>query len=158
MELLGIERRQYMGAVRPDESTLVQAAVGQPDTEAVIHQDLDAGGALVGKQVGVMGACRPEHFDDFTQGRVGTGAHIDRLGRQPDGVDADHRSQCCNQLAHSMAAEPGQRTVTVDVPRLTSMTISEVTAGSTGRDNLRGTNSATDAGGASRSPPTIARS
>jgi hypothetical protein len=40
---------------RPDELALVQAASGQPDADAVVHQHLHAVGAFVGEQVGVMG-------------------------------------------------------------------------------------------------------
>lgn len=38
----------------PDELALVQAPSGQPDADAVVHQDLHAVGALVGEQVGVV--------------------------------------------------------------------------------------------------------
>ena len=75
---------------RPDELALVQAASGQPDADAVVHQHLDAVGASVGEQVGMVRVGRAEHADHPGQRRVGAGAHVQRGRGKPGSVDTDH--------------------------------------------------------------------
>jgi hypothetical protein len=41
-----------------------------------------------------------------------TSAHVQRLGGQPQGIDANHRSQSRSQAAHDDASSSGQFTVT----------------------------------------------
>ena len=62
-----------------------------PHAEAVVHQQLDARGSLVGERVAVVRVRRADGVDDDAEQPVGTGAHILRLRAQPQRVDADHR-------------------------------------------------------------------
>ena len=55
IELVSRERLQRVAAAAgPDEAALVQPARGQPDADAVVHEDLQPRRTLVGKDVGVM--------------------------------------------------------------------------------------------------------
>jgi len=64
---------------------------------------------------------RNEHFDDATQRRVRASPHVQRLHRQPHGIDPYHRSRSRSQAAHSVAAAAGQRTLMVVPARCNSM-------------------------------------
>ena len=55
------------------------------------------------------------------QQSVGAGAHVDRLGRQPDRVDLDHRNTSRNQVAQALARHAGQRMTSFIGPRVSSM-------------------------------------
>ena len=110
---------------RPQEVTRVQPTRGAPDAEAIMHQQFDAAGARVGKKVAVVRLRLAEHMHDAREQTLGTGAHVHRLDRQPQGVDADHRSNSRIQAAHSTAAAAGQVTVIAIAPRRSSTWISE---------------------------------
>src|SRR6478672_12273411 len=62
-----------------------------------------------------------EDLDHAGQEPLGAGAHVDRLDRQPDRVDSDHRSSSRIQAAHCNAAAHGQVTVIAVAPRRSSM-------------------------------------
>lgn len=47
------------------------------------------------------------------QCRLGTGAHVHRLGGEPDGVDANHRRRSRRKVAQAAAFSVGQLTFTV---------------------------------------------
>jgi len=57
-----------------------------------------------------------ENLYDACQQPLGAGAHVDGLHREPDGVDANHRSSSRIQAAHCDAAAHGQLTVIAVVP------------------------------------------
>src|SRR5665647_2148085 len=87
-------------------------------------QKLDAVGPRVGKQVAVMGLGGAEHLNNPSQQALSSGAHINRARRQPQCVNANHRSQSRSQAAHSPEHCTGQFTVTLEEPRRNSMRIS----------------------------------
>ena len=67
-----------------------------------------------------MALRRTEDLHNVRQQAVGAGAHVDGVGGQPHGVDADHRSSSRIQTAQSLVAPAGQVTVTVNpLPTLT---------------------------------------
>jgi len=86
-----------------------------------MHQRLQARGALVGEQVGMVRPGLPEHRHYARQRGLGASAHVQRLTRQPDRLDPDHRSSSRSHSAQSDAADVGQLTVTCRSPRRTSM-------------------------------------
>lgn len=52
-----------------------------------------------------------EDIEHPRQGRLGAGAHIERLNSKPHGIHADHRGSACVQAARSAAAETGHATL-----------------------------------------------
>ena len=118
------ERQRGAAVLGPDELALVQSPRGQPDADAVVHEHLHAVGAAVGEQVGVVRAGGAEDVDHARQRRLGAGAHVQRLDRQPHRVDADHCSNSRIQAAQSLAAAIGQVTFTAVAPRRSSMRMS----------------------------------
>ena len=77
-------------AMWPHEPALMQATRQQPQALAVVHQNLHARAALVGKQVGVVQACGTKDLDHARQRFVGPGAHVQGCRGQPQRVDANH--------------------------------------------------------------------
>ena len=63
-----------------------------------------------------MRLCAAEDGDDTRQSGLHAGAQVQWCDREPDGIDPDHRSHPCRQVAHSAAADAGQRTVTMAGP------------------------------------------
>src|SRR5690606_37910353 len=98
---------------RPDELALVQPARSQPQTHAVVHQDLQTVGALVGKDVGMVRVGSAKGGDHPGQRGVGTRAHVQRSGGQPGRIDTDHRNSSRSIWAHCAAADTGHCIVTV---------------------------------------------
>jgi hypothetical protein len=126
----------------PDKVALVQASAGKPDTDAVMHQYLHAGGTSVGKEVGGVGVGCTEDLDDSGQGCVGASSHVHRHRCQPDGVDADHLKRAVAQLANSADELIGQ-VMFIDSPPLRSSALISVPFGSgAGAVNLTGKNAA----------------
>nr|WP_260435503.1 hypothetical protein [Burkholderia cenocepacia] len=105
------QSRPVAAEVRPGELPLVQASGGQPDVDPVVNQDLHAVGAPISEQIGMVWVSGAEHLDHTGQGRIETGAHVHWIDRQPDLVDADHRSRSRSQAAHWVASDTGQLTV-----------------------------------------------
>jgi len=92
------------GTVRgPDKLALTQSARCQPNADAVVHEDLQTVGALVGEQVGMVRLRRTEDGDHARQCRVGSGPHVQWCCGQPGLVDADHLRMAAVQLASSAA-------------------------------------------------------
>ena len=79
-------------ALQPDEASRMQAARGAPDAKAVVHEQLDAGGPGIGKEIAVVRVGSADGVDDDVEQPVGASAHVLRLGAQPQGVDADLRA------------------------------------------------------------------
>lgn len=112
----------------PNKATLVQATRREPQAKAIVHQNLSAVTAFVGKQVGTMGFGFTEHLHDTGQRRIRPSAHIQWFGLHPDLIDLDH---ACNARSQGMARSiwaSGQRTL---MPR-NSKTASSATPGGTG--------------------------
>lgn len=111
-------------ADKPDEAPGVQSPRSAPHAEAVVHDELDARGARVRKEVAVMGVCGSQRRDDRGQEALGARAHVQRLRAQPHLVDADHFSAAVtspSQAAQCAACEPGHCTVRRVAPRCSSM-------------------------------------
>lgn len=83
--------------------TLVQAPCSQPDTDAVVHQDFHAVRPAVGK------------------GKRSAGAHVHRLGGEPDGIDANHWARPRIKHAQPSGSEAGHFTVIDLSPRGSEM-------------------------------------
>src|SRR5687768_3658801 len=148
---LGNLRCRCTGA-RPDEAALVQSPGGQPHANAVVHQDLQATGAPIGKAIGVMRARRTEHLHHLGQDRLAARAHVQRIHGQPDRLNADHFSNSRIQPAHSAAAATGHITATLVVPRRSSMRMSAAGA-DTGGGKDTGTKAGVTATAGSPLPP-----
>lgn len=69
-------------------------------------------------------ACSTEDGHHAGQRGVCAGTHVQRLGSQPQGVDADHLSKSRIQAAQCSAAETGQVSDTLVAPRRSSMRMS----------------------------------
>ena len=65
-----------------------------------------------------------EHMHGAREQPFGAGAHVHRLDREPQRVDADHRGNSRIQAAHSAAAATGQLTLMAVEPRRSSTRIS----------------------------------
>ena len=76
---------------RPQEAALVRAPRRTPHAKAIVHEQLEAGGARIGKQVAVMGMGSPKHLHHAGAQTLGAGAHVQRLDGQPQSIDANHR-------------------------------------------------------------------
>lgn len=76
---------------------------------------------------------------------VGTGAHVHRLGGEPDGIDADHWASPRTKRAQPSGSEAGHFTVTDCSPSSSSI-ITDASAGRLGVP-LSGTNAGNAAGG-----------
>lgn len=61
-----------------------------------------------------------EDLHDTREQTLDAGAHVGGLGRQPHGVDADHRSSSRIRLDIPAVAEDGQAIVIVSAPRRSS--------------------------------------
>jgi hypothetical protein len=96
-----------------------------------MHEDLDACGPCIGKQVAVMRVRAAQSMDHMREQALGASAHVYWLRAQPQRVDADHRNTSRSHAAQSAAAETGQVTLTPSVPRLNlrRMSSASVTAG-----------------------------
>ena len=90
----------------------------------------------------MMRLCAAEDGGDTRQARFHACTHVQRCDRPLDRVDANHRSYPCSQVAHSVAADAAQRTVTMATSRQISMTISGAPAAVLPRFNCRCTSSA----------------
>ena len=86
IELLLCQRhRRSPGAhlARPDEAPGIQPTRCAPHAKAVVHQQLDAGGARIGEQVAVMGLGTAKDLYHAGQQPIGAGAHVRGLSCQP---------------------------------------------------------------------------
>lgn len=92
----------------PDKVTLVQPSGCQPEAKTVVYQHFHAVGACVGKQISRVGVGSTEDFDHAAQGGVDARAHVQGLGGQPYGIDADHASTSRSHWSHWLAAAMGQ--------------------------------------------------
>ena len=108
----------------PHKLALVQPARSQPHTHSIVHQDLDAVGALVGKDISVVGVGSAEDGDHPGQGGVGACAHVQWGGGQPGGMDADGGRSACSVWADSAGEVTGECTVTDTLGRRHSMRMS----------------------------------
>src|SRR5665213_579680 len=113
----------------PLEAALVQSPRGAPHAKAVVYEQLDAAGAGVGKEVAVVRLRGAEDLYDARQQPIGAGAHVDGLHRQPQGIDADHRSHSRSQAAQSPPHCTGQWMFTTVAPRRSSIRMSGCAAG-----------------------------
>jgi hypothetical protein len=80
IELLARDARRVRPRPRPDEAALVQPARGQPHTDAVTHQHLEAAGPAVRKAVGVVRLRRAEHLDHLGQDGLAARRHVQGSG------------------------------------------------------------------------------
>ena len=108
-------------AAWPLEVALVQAPRGAPDSEPVVHQELDAGRSRVGEELAVVRLRGTKDLHHTGQQPLGAGAHVNRLDGQPGRVDPDHRSISRSQVARAPARDAGQRMTIVVGPRVSSM-------------------------------------
>ena len=108
---------------RSDKVPLLQSTRAQPQAKAIVHEHLQAIGAAVHKEVGVVRAGFTEHTHHTRKGRVDSSSHVQRLNGQPSRIDADHLMSSRSSSAHSPAADAGQCTLTVLAPRRTSIRI-----------------------------------
>src|SRR5207245_5461363 len=103
------------------EVTGIQAPSRAPHAEPVVHQQLDARGARVPKEVAVMRMGSAGCLHDAAHEPFGAGSHVHRRGAQPELINADHLSRpedsSLNQAVQSLAAEVGQRTLRCSGPR-----------------------------------------
>ena len=113
---------------RPSEPALAQASRRQPYADAVVHQHPHAIGPAVGKQVRVMRPCCPEHRNHPRQGGFCARAHVQRLHRQPQLIDANHRNSSRLQAASCAAAATGHTSDSVVAPRRSSTWIMGATS------------------------------
>jgi len=82
-----------------------------------VHEQLDAGGPHVGKQIAVVRTSTAEGVHDMSHQALGAGTHVQWLGALPQGIDTDHRNSSRRQAAQSTAAETGHMTLTPRAPR-----------------------------------------
>jgi hypothetical protein len=150
VELRARELRQRGALTRPEEATLVQAPRCAPHAESVVHEQLHARAARVGKEVPVVRLRAAKDLHHARQQPLGTGAHVHGLGREPHRVDADHRSSSRIQPAIAGAADVGQATLSVSAPRRSSTWIRSPVGASdwigTGTNDGVATGAATGAG------------
>jgi len=85
-----------------------------------VHADLHAIGPSIGKQVGMVWLRGAEHLRGTRERRLHAGAHVGRLGGQPNGVNADQRGHPRSQAAHDEADSTGQCTAAVALRRFSS--------------------------------------
>src|SRR6185437_12494443 len=78
---------------------------------------------FVDEDIGMMRLCLAEHVHYASKRRISPGAHVERLDREPGGIDADHFKTSRSHCAHSCAADRGHRTDTLMRPRRTSTAI-----------------------------------
>ena len=124
MTWLGAYDGRCRGGRDPREAARVEPPCGAPNTEAVVHEQLDAGAAGVGEQIAVIGLRGAEDLNHASEQPIGSAAHVDRLGREPHRFDADHRRTSRTQAAHSLAEPTGHVTFRVVAPRCNSMWMS----------------------------------
>jgi hypothetical protein len=105
----------------PHEAACIESARCAPHTKSIVHQQLDASGPGVGKQVPMMGLRGTKHQHDVGKQAIGACSHV--YG-QPQQVHADHRSSSRIQAAHSLVAALGQVMAMVVAPRRSSIRMS----------------------------------
>lgn len=87
---------------------LTQAAVAEPDTVAVPHQELHAGAFFPGEEEGFAFPGRmPGSLSGEPRQGVDAGAHVCRLTNEPEGMRVQHRLS-----SRMMAAMPAGEEVT----------------------------------------------
>jgi hypothetical protein len=62
----------------------------KPEAKAIVHQHFHAVRAFVDEQVRMVSSRFAEHSHDASEGRIGAGAHVERLYREPGRVNANH--------------------------------------------------------------------
>jgi hypothetical protein len=70
--------------LRSDELSPVQPSFRQPDSNSVMHEHLHSIGPTVGEEIGVVGMSRIEYGDHVLKHCIKTGAHVERVNREPD--------------------------------------------------------------------------
>jgi hypothetical protein len=104
LKLLGIQLHfTALPSAWPMEFTLVQATCRQPDANPIVYQHFHPSRAAIGKQIGAVRLRRTEHRAPPSQRRFSAGAHIQGLGGEPYGVDADHRNKSRRNAAQAAA-------------------------------------------------------
>jgi hypothetical protein len=111
---------------RPHEAALVQAPSCQPNPDAVMHEHLQARGATIGEEIGMVRLGAAEDLNDTGQHGLGASTHVQWRRREPHGVDADQRSSSRIQAAHASAALAGHVRAMVAEPRRISMRMGSV--------------------------------
>ena len=107
VELLARQFDPARSGRRPQEAALVQPPHRQPQAEAVVHQDLEPVHPPVGEQVRMVRLRGAEDRHHAGQRRFHADPQIERLHRQPHGIDPDHRSHSRSQAAQSADADTG---------------------------------------------------
>ncbi len=102
LQLLVRERHAtIMSHTGADEAAFVEFSRAQPETKAIMYQNLHTVRALVDEKVGVMRARFAKDIHDPGQRLVDAGAHVNRLYREPGRIDPDHLMSSRNGSAHS---------------------------------------------------------
>lgn len=114
------------------------------DAGCALHASIAGGRKTMGFYLGyaVMGLGGTEHLNYSGQQAFSSGAHVNRTRRQPQCVNANHRSQSRSQAAHSPEHCSGQPTVTLEPPRRNSMRISAEVVATAACGSCTGKNSA----------------
>ena len=108
-ELL-IAERQLRGApgFSPVKLAAVEPAGTQPDAKTIVDQHLHPVGAFVSEKIRTMRPGTAKHLHHPGQRRVRPGAHIQRLGGQPDLIDADHYRSSRSSARQRSVCDTGQ--------------------------------------------------
>ncbi len=99
-EYQGVELRavelQRATVLGPHDAAHVQAPGGQPHSDALVHQHLQAAGTPVGEQVAMAGGGSAKDRHHARQRGLRAAAHVQRFSGQAQCADADHRTNWRN--------------------------------------------------------------
>jgi len=86
--------RNTQGFINPGEASAVQAALDQPQAQAVVDEQFDAVAPCVGESVGAVRACAAKPVDDAGEHTVKTQAHVDGALAQVQAVQLRVEEGC----------------------------------------------------------------
>jgi hypothetical protein len=117
LPLLAVDCEEWaMQGIGPHELASVQRCVASLTPIPSCTSTFTVG-APVCEAIGVVRASNVEHRHHPCQRRLGAGAHVQRLGCQPDRIDMDNRSHSRSHTTHAPASLTGHRTVACAGPR-----------------------------------------
>ena len=108
-KLAGIDLNGRFNRVCPNKPSAIQAPSSKPNTNTIVHENLDSIATAIGKDISVMRMRGAKYSNHAHQHGIGAGPHIERASRHPDRVDSNHLKSTRTNSAHSVL-EPETKT------------------------------------------------
>src|SRR5690606_32879290 len=90
----------------------IEPSGAEPVSETVVNEHFHSVAPTVSKQIRTMRFGGAEHGHHPGKRLVRPRTHIQRLSRQPDSIDADHRTKACKKAAQEVGSLEGHSITT----------------------------------------------